>query len=129
MQAFYARWDVADDREPTTDAGWYPDLVFSANSWGALAFFAVKVFLVFPEAEQRDFNRQGREEMLPRTQRSSITQMGPYATQSCALTFSRSKRNQDEQFASGAIGSLIGKPVRVRHGPATVIVEGWPECH
>jgi hypothetical protein len=88
MPKFYARSDVADDREPTTDAGWYPDLSFSANSWGFL-----------------------------------------YATQSCALTFSRSKRNQDEQFASGAIGSLIGKPVRVRHGPATVIVEGWPKCH
>jgi hypothetical protein len=49
--------------------------------------------------------------------------------QSCALTFSFAQRIQDEQFASGAFESLIGKPVRIRHGPATVIVEGWPECH
>jgi len=48
---------------------------------------------------------------------------------SYALTFSLTQRIQDEQFASGAFGSSIGKPVRIRHGPATVIVEGWPECH
>jgi hypothetical protein len=45
------------------------------------------------------------------------------------LTFFFAQRIQDEQFASGAFGSLIGKPVRIRHGPATVIVEGWPQCH
>jgi hypothetical protein len=58
--------------------------------------------------------------------KGSITQI-PYVTR--ALTFFPAQRIQDEQFASGAFGSLIGKPVRIRHGPATVIVEGWPECH
>jgi hypothetical protein len=44
------------------------------------------------------------------------------------LTFLLKKRNQ-EKHRFWCVVSSIGKPVRIRHGPATVIVEGWPECH
>ena len=54
----------------------------------------------------------------------------PISNHSCRarLTFLLKERNQEEH-RFWCVVSSIGKPVRIRHGPATVIVEGWPECH
>ncbi len=46
------------------------------------------------------------------------------------LTFSPGKRNEIYGvWFWRRFSGLIGKPVKVRHGPATVIAEDWPARH